>query len=246
MKERVPEYMTDTLNHFLLIGNGRLSRHLQHYFASLHLSFDVWTRSSSLNELYELQKKSTHVLIVIQDSEIEKFYLENLKPNRKQHQVFLHFSGALTLSEIVDLHPLMTFGPELYDLEFYKKIPFITSSSESLSVLLPGLKNIVCRISAEQKPHYHALCVLGGNFSSLLIKKMMSGFSKIGLPQDIGNLFIQKTIENILKYPESAVTGPLIRKDTKTIQKNLEALKTDPYFKIYQSFVEIHTKEPQI
>ncbi|MBX3041835.1 MAG: DUF2520 domain-containing protein, partial [Bdellovibrionaceae bacterium] len=87
-------------------------------------------------------------------------------------------------------------------------------------------------------PLYHALCVLGGNFPVLLWNKMETDLKAMGLPEESTRLYIQRVSENYLKMGPRALTGPLVRKDESTIQKNLAALSLDPWEKVYRAFRE--------
>jgi predicted short-subunit dehydrogenase-like oxidoreductase (DUF2520 family) len=44
-------------------------------------------------------------------------------------------------------------------------------------------------------------------------------------------------MQNILLDPASALTGPLVRGDQQTLEKNLLALQEDPFQKVYESFI---------
>jgi 2-dehydropantoate 2-reductase len=226
--------MTDT---YLLIGNGRLSRHFQFYFSQLQIPFHVWSRKQSPDDLVQDVQKSSHILLAINDSSIE-FFVD-------QHDLIsygkklIHFSGALEFPHIISVHPLMTFGQDLYSVDFYEKIPFVTTSLEPLPSILPGLRNSLFHIEAKDKAYYHSLCVLGGNLTGLLAGKMMDGLSGLGLPANLGNLFLQKTLENVMQDRAQALTGPLARKDFATVEKNLKALDGDPYKKVYETFLPL-------
>jgi predicted short-subunit dehydrogenase-like oxidoreductase (DUF2520 family) len=222
--------------HYLFVGNGRLSNHLQFYFSSLGIQYSKWNRSEEASLLQNHLQTATHVLLLISDSAIEEFYKTQLS---NFSQKVIHFSGALEIKGLHSVHPLMTFGKELYAVEVYPQIPFVTSSNLSFTELLPGLLNPLYRIKPEQKAYYHSLCVLGGNLTSLLIAKMSVGMQELGLPENIAKLYVQKSVENVFQNPTQFLTGPLARKDSITVQKNLDALKNDPYQKIYQSFVSV-------
>jgi predicted short-subunit dehydrogenase-like oxidoreductase (DUF2520 family) len=49
---------------------------------------------------------------------------------------------------------------------------------------------------------------------------------------------LTSTYLNVLKNWEGALTGPLIRKDWATVDRNLAALEGDPLKEIYQAFVQ--------
>lgn len=221
-----------------------MAAHMQHYLALLGIPFLRWSRSAgqSANQLRELIELSTHVLLLISDSAIETFYQQN--PSLKSKSC-VHFSGALVSPSIPSAHPLMTFShPEqngYYDLATYQKIPFVLEANRaSGEELLPGLINPIYFIPSELKTHYHALCVMSGNFTTILWEKVFTDFEKIlGLPREILFPYLQQTTSNLetSTQTKSVLTGPLVRGDQATILKHMKVLESDSFVEIYRSFV---------
>jgi predicted short-subunit dehydrogenase-like oxidoreductase (DUF2520 family) len=221
---------------YLLIGNGRVARHFQHYFSLLGLSFTAWHRSQPDTALTQQLHDATHVLILISDQQIETFIEQRLNHNQA---MLIHFSGSLISQTAYGAHPLMTFSQALYSLEHYQKIPFVIDhDAPAFDRLLPGLPNVHVRLEKSLKEKYHALCVLSGNFSCLLWQKLLVSFEEeFHFPREMAHLYLQQQTNNVISNPKTALTGPLVRNDVTTIQKNLAALKGDPFEKVYESFV---------
>lgn len=225
---------------YLLIGSGRVAAHISHYFHLLNIKFQTWDRAQDPHALARKVSNASHVLLAIRDDAILPFYRQNLEG----HDVtVVHFSGAHHFDGLIAAHPLMTFSTELYDEAFYRKIHFTLTGATALSETLPGLPNSFSHISAEQKPLYHALCVMGGNFVNLLTQKMLSGFSEMGIPAEAARPYIDKTIENVFTNGSKALTGPLVRKDVATIEANLAALQNDNFKPIYEAFLKTYWPE---
>lgn len=224
---------------YLIIGNGRVSRHIQHYLTLLSVPFDVWHRREPLEKLHNQLEDATHVLLLISDNAIEPFAAQHLQNSRA---IKLHFSGSLTSSFIYGAHPLYSFNADLYQLDEYQAIPFvIDENAPEFETLLPGLANPHARLHPSKKAKYHALCVLGGNFSTMLWQKFFSDLNgELNLPPEIGYGYLRQVTQNLLNDAQSALTGPLTRNDEITIQKNLSALEMDPFKSIYQSFVHCY------
>lgn len=222
-------------NSYLIIGSGRVARHLSHYFDLLKSSFTSWNRNQSFEDLEKLASSASHILLAISDDAISDFY--NLHLKKYDNKTVIHFSGSLNQSPLIAAHPLMTFGHDLYDLSFYKRIHFCITGADSLEDILPEFSNSSSTLFAFEKAKYHALCVLGGNFSSILIGKMLEDFQKLGLPENAALPYIEKVISNTFKNPSEAQTGPLVRKDVSTVEKNLQSLSDDPFQDIYKSFL---------
>ena len=223
---------------YLIVGNGKASRHIQFYFRSLKIPFSVWTRSSYENfDKFALQ--SEKILVLIKDDEIEKFISEKKKGVLKD-KIFIHFSGLLTLSTAESAHPLMTFGENLYEPETYSKITFITEAGrKSFQELFPELPNSSFQIPSEQKALYHAYCVMSGNFTTILWKSFFDYLNGLNIPKEASHLYLQKITENIVTS-SNPLTGPLQRRDIKTIFKHIEAFKDHPVKNIYLSFVDFY------
>lgn len=230
--------------HYLLIGNGRIARHLRHYLTLLDLPFATWHRAEPISTLEQKAATASHILLLISDQSIEPFIKRHLTGT---DATLVHFSGNLVSAHAHGTHPLMTFADTLYDLECYRSVPFITDAdAPAFNQLLPGLPNTHFRLDKTLKPKYHALCVMAGNFSSLLWQKLFSAFEQeLGLPGSIANPYLLKMAHNLATNPNAALTGPLVRGDTQTIQNNLTALSKDPFQPIYQSFVDCYQRQQE-
>lgn len=220
---------------FLVVGAGKFAKHLNHYLSLLEIPFSNWDRSQDPHLIHHKISEASHILLAISDGAIVGFYRKYLEGLDK---TVVHFSGALNVEGVIAAHPLMSFGPELYAPQVYPRIHFAITGAALLTAALPGFPNHFSLLAAENKGLYHAMCVMGGNFPVLLWKKMFSEFAQIGIAPEAAQIYLETVLANTLRDPESAFTGPLARKDTQTIQKNLESLEGDAFQKIYLSFVE--------
>lgn len=120
-----------------------------------------------------------------------------------------------------------------------------------MSTLLPGFSNRGFEIDAEQKPLYHALCAMSGNFTVLLWEKVFADFAaKLGLPAAILRPYLSQVAQNLLLESAQAdaasvLTGPLVRGDQSTIAKHLRALGNDPFAGVYEAFVSAYRATQQ-
>ncbi len=222
---------------YLLIGDGCVAHHFRHYFSLLKLHFETWHRKESLALLNQRLKKCTHVLLLISDHAIEEFITKHLK---QTHALRIHFSGSLISEHSHGAHPLMSFNKNLYDLKQYQAIPFIFDhDAPDFETLLPGLPNQHIQLHKSLKAKYHALCVLSGNFSCMLWQKLFNSFkNEFNLPSSIAHPYLLQHTQNLLNDPHAALTGPLVRGDRNTIEKNLSALHLDHFQDVYKSFVD--------
>jgi predicted short-subunit dehydrogenase-like oxidoreductase (DUF2520 family) len=231
-------------NQYLIVGSGRVARHLAEYLRLLQQPFVTWSRkhngvSDCSSDYRQKAARASHILLCLSDAALAEFAAAHPVSSDK---ILVHFSGALDLPGVIGAHPLMTFGDELYSLETYKNIPFILTGPWELSQVLPGLPNRWFRLPAEEKSYYHALCVMGGNFTTLLWKEMRDGLRSLGLPAEVTAPYLEQILRNFLTSPDSALTGPLARKDFGTIEKNIKALQEHQDFgeKIYRAFTDVY------
>jgi len=185
---------------YCIIGGGRLARHFSHYFRLLGMPHSQWRRTpadkscADKSLLKQATADASHILLLINDQAIAEFVSEN---GFLADKILIHCSGANSYPSIAGVHPLMTFGEELYDLATYEAIPMVCESSSRADFqfpqLFPQLKNPVHIIPAEQKALYHAYCVCAGNFSQLLWQMSADGMqSRLGLPVGVLELYLQK------------------------------------------------------
>ncbi|MDD3371447.1 MAG: DUF2520 domain-containing protein [Alphaproteobacteria bacterium] len=225
---------------YLVIGAGRAASHLMHYFDLKGIDYINWNRKEhSFQALDECLTQVSDVLLLIRDSAIKEFRDAHLKDFKG---VVAHFSGSLNVDGIASFHPLMTFGPEFYDLPFYEKIHFAAASKETFRGLFPQLPNPVFEMKASDKPLYHALCVMSGNFPQILWQSCLARFDELGVPKDAVALYLQKNLENFMEHPGQSLTGPLARNDQITIETNLKALPVR-LRSLYEAFVTFFAKD---
>ncbi|MBS1969437.1 MAG: DUF2520 domain-containing protein [Bdellovibrionales bacterium] len=225
---------------YLIIGAGKLAKHLNHYLSLLEHHPLNWDRSQDPHLLKTKVAEASHVLLAISDSALENFYLKHLAGLDK---TVVHFSGALNIPDVIAAHPLMTFGPKLYDRDTYFRIHFVLTGATSLTEALPGLPNEFSILAPEHKALYHSLCVIGGNFPVILWQKMFSEMERLGVPREAARVYLETVLHNTMKNPQTALTGPLARKDKATVLKNIEALENDPFQEVYFTFARIVAPE---
>jgi predicted short-subunit dehydrogenase-like oxidoreductase (DUF2520 family) len=228
---------------YLIIGSGRLGAHLSHYFKLSGIDFNAWSRSSSIR-LEELAQASDVILLAIKDDAIVDFIDQHPEI---QDKVLVHCSGSLAIEEAFGMHPLLSFGDKLYDLRTYQSFPFVIDFKVSdFKQYFPTILNPVYFIPKEQKAYYHALCVMSGNFTTVLWCKLFKELEeRLGIPKQAACPYLESIMNNLISDHTKALTGPLVRGDRATINKNLDALKADSFLPIYQAFITSWTHEHQ-
>lgn len=222
-----------------IVGDGRVARHFRHYLTLLGLPWLAWARRGATRTPAEVLAPCRTVLVLIPDAAIVPFI--KASPGLAATRL-VHCSGSLVTEVAAGAHPLMTFGPELYDLETYRAIPFILDEgADPLDELLPGLPNPSFAIPPAARAYYHALCVMAGNFSTLLWQKLFREFDeRFGIPASAAHPYLAAISANLRAHAACALTGPLSRGDAPTIAANLRALEGDPYHAVYAAFVRAY------
>lgn len=223
---------------YLILGDGKVATHFEHYFTLQKVPFISWSRKKNSNaELPEAFERTDVCLLLISDMAIEPFLTEHHFLRTKP---CVHFSGSLVTPMAWGAHPLNTFPHGHYNWDVYQKTYFVCEKSDfQFSQIFPDLPNPVAYIDKEKKALYHALCSVTGNFTSLLWQRGFQDFeSKLGIGREPLIPFLETIAANLIQHPEHAATGPLVRKDLVTLRKHLDALEGDPLQKIYQSFIQ--------
>lgn len=234
-----------------LLGSGRLARHLAHYLQAEGRNVRRWARkpvreantidpaecADAEERLRTLVAECSHILLLLSDDAIGPFVARH---GFLAEKTLIHCSGARTICGVNGAHPLMTFGPELYVLERYRAVPFVTDA-EGLSFpeLFPGLPNPHYTLPTEKKALYHAYCVVSGNFTGLLWERVFAEFeSRLGLPKQVLIPYMEQVFANLARA-DGVVTGPLVRRDRETIARNLAALEGTALRDVYEAFLRM-------
>ena len=232
---------TSTAAPFGIVGNGRVARHFHHYFSLLGLPVAVWSRNPKGPAPPEALGNCRTILVLIPDAQIDPF-IDTWPALREKRLV--HCSGSLVTSAAESAHPLMTFGPALYDLEDYREIPFVLEAGGTpLTRLLPGLPNPSFAIPAADRPYYHALCVIAGNGSTMLWVKLFEELQdRFGIPASAAHPYLRRVATNVIADGRTALTGPLVRGDMKTVTDNLNALEGDAFHAVYAALRKVYAQ----
>lgn len=234
------DQLSDSKTQPLLIGSGRLATHLKYYFKSVHLNHFSWSRSESVEALNQLLPKSRFVMLAINDDAIEKFYRDHLS---KTQSTVVHFSGSYFHTKMIGFHPLMTFTQNLYASEFYKKIHFAVSDLDQFKRLLPELPNPCFLLQDDKKGFYHAWAVMMASGTQSLWKQAVQQMKSIGVPQQACEIYLKQMTDQFFLDPKKSMTGPWVRNDHKTIEKNKVSLADPQDRKLYELLQSLAEKD---
>ena len=240
---------------YAILGGGRLARHISHYFYLLGIPHARWVRDcgSPFNtfEFTDTEQglrktigQADRVLLLVSDQAIAGLLKQYPFLHDKQ---LIQCSGSMSIPGVAGVHPLMTFADHLYDLDVYQSIPFVVEKGSCFTDLFPALPNPHYSISVEDKARYHAMCVMAGNFTQLMWKGIADRFEQqFDWSVDIMRPYLERVTANFIQAPDSALTGPLVRKDLATIERNTSSLEGDPLRDLYMAFIQFHQNDNSV
>lgn len=216
----------------LLIGEGRLAHHLRHYLGLRGLSWHSWNRHSKPPEFAQSSKLA---LLAVSDDAIEP-----LAKDLPDHLIKIHFSGSVVSKTAIGIHPLMTFGSELFEASFYDQIPLVMDEEALDLEWVKALPNPKTTLPKENKALYHSLCHLGGNFPKLLWENIFQTLeSQLKIPRQFFLPYLEQVLRQVTEKRTDLKSGPFGRGDQKTIEAHLVSLKRFPELKeTYTHFYE--------
>ena len=223
-----------------IVGSGRVARHFHHYFTLLGLAVSAWSRNGRGRSPPETLASCQTVLILIPDGEIVPFI--DAWPALQEKRL-VHCSGRLVTEAAEGAHP-----PD--DVRPCAIRPHRISGDSRLFSTRVGRRSRRCSLAyrtrsfaipAADRPYYHALCVIAGNFSTMLWVKLFDELKdRFGIPASAAHPYLKQMAANLMADGDGALTGPLARGDTKTIADNLRALEGDPYHAVYTAFKRVY------
>ena len=212
---------------FGIVGSGRVARHFHHYFTLLGLPVCVWSRRGRAPSPPDALASCRTVLLLIRDEAIVPFV--DAWPALQEKRL-VHCSGSLVTPAAEGAHPLMTFGQTLYELAEYRAIPFVLDAGATpFAELLPGLPNPSFMIPAVERPYYHALCVMAGNFSTILWVKLFDELHRrFGMPASAAHPYLARVAANVMADADQALTRPTVSRGREDGHRELEGPRSGP------------------
>ncbi|MGV6819114.1 MAG: DUF2520 domain-containing protein [Parvularcula sp.] len=228
----------------LLVGDGRVATALAAWLPVHGIDLVQWSRraerAGECPPFSAPAEEAALVLIAIRDDAIKPFAEQYSQALAGKSLV--HFSGALSIDGINAMHPLFAFPTAPPSLEVMDRIPFIgDEGGASFGDLFPDLPNPSFSIPASQRPLYHALAVLAGNFATYMWNRTATiMWDELSLPPtDVLVPYFSALVKNFEASPFDSLTGPVKRRDGETVRRNLEALGPHPdLHSFYTAFLD--------
>jgi 2-dehydropantoate 2-reductase len=238
------------------VGDGRLSRHWRHYFTSLGIPWKLWSRKLARPNgkpgvaPVEALAGCPTILLAVSDDAIAPV-MARLKAEGFEDRRFVHFCGGRSFAGALGTHPLMSFATALYEPAFYRDIPVFVDqdaahpdATTEFRALFPRLPNPCFPLKTEDKAYYHALCALAGGFSAVLWRDFFNAMAtRFGAPREALAAYPRRIAENVIASSDGALTGPVARGDSETIDAHLAALDGTALAGVYQAFIAAAGRE---
>jgi predicted short-subunit dehydrogenase-like oxidoreductase (DUF2520 family) len=161
--------------------------------------------------------------------------------------VLVHFSGihpaSILLGEegpplhALSIHPLQTFADSVMGVRNLPGSPCAVEGEEALlplaEALVTDMGGIPLRLTAEEKPLYHAAACLASNYLVTLVDAAAEILAGCGFGREeafrLLSPLLRGTGMNLAALgPTLALTGPIARGDLHTVRKHLKALEGRP------------------
>ena len=227
----------------LIFGAGRVGASLAAYASHLGHEVTVVSRqqaSSDRASVAALIGKSDLIAAAIPDDRIAPWRSDWAAEIGRRTAI--HFSGALTFEGMLSYHPLYSFPANPLAPEVMGRIAIAREAgAPAFSSILPGAANPEFVVAAADRPYYHALAVVSGNFAAHLWNETAKGFAaRFALPpEEILGSYLAGVVERFRENPFDSMTGPVARRDAETVAANLAALAGEPRLKaLYISFLD--------
>lgn len=203
--------------------------------------------------LHELTQENDIIFITTPDGEIAHVWEALLKENL-DHHIICHFSGSLSSHVFSDreeagalgisMHPMYAFSDKFHSYEqFHTAYLTLEGDPEAVAVMKPMWEELghhVLTLKAEDKIKYHAAAAMASNEMLGLMQASIDVLSGCGFTEEDSMALLRPLVEgNIASMLEkgcvNALTGPVERGDTQTVEKHLQALAGSKAGRIYQS-----------
>lgn len=206
------------------------------------------------------------ILVAVRDGQIDAAFDELLAAEPRDSTVFLHLSGSAEprmLSVMRDrgfdcgtFHPLLPLArPERAPALFRGGWVGVDGDDRACAVgawLAAALGARTLQVPPGAKVLYHAAAVMASNLSVMLAGEAERVMQAAGVDRDaargaIGTLFAAAA-QNVLADGAAALTGPLVRGESETIQRHLSALR--PFPDILRAYIAVslaaHPSSPDV
>jgi predicted short-subunit dehydrogenase-like oxidoreductase (DUF2520 family) len=203
------------------------------------------------------------IFLCLPDEEIVKVAKELSRADlRWAKKIVYHCSGLLSSrilkplkdqgAAIASFHPIQSFSKKEASAKEFKGIYFgLEGDKEALDMaqkIVRQLGGHTLLLKEKDKALYHAACSIASNFLVVLLDMATALLKQTGLREEktLECLLplVEGTLRNVNKSDtRAALTGPIARGDSKSVQKHLRALEKFPLYKVLYKKLAAHALE---
>lgn len=204
-----------------------------------------FTGTRYFENIEDLVRDSEVIFLTVPDGAIASVW-EQVKKIPIAEKIICHCSGVLS-SEIFSekskakafgysIHPFLAVNDKLHSYEELSSALITVEGDdekkEQMEELFRGLGNQVLFLQAEEKIRYHAAAVMASNLvlglaQTALEELMTCGFSKEQAVAALAPLMLGNVNHMLCEGTEGALTGPVERGDTETVERHKRVLQGD-------------------
>lgn len=200
--------------------------------------------ANAVTDLSQLDNGIDVIIIAISDDAISEV-VQKLDKSHFKKVVVAHTSGSVSIDALSRLAKYGIFYPfqtitRNQEMTF-SNIPLLISGNSvdtetRLTKLAKSVSTIVQNIKDEQRKIIHLSGVFANNFGNHMFTLASKILKTHDIPFEILIPLIEQTVSKLKAIsPERGQTGPAIRRDYKTINTQIEILKSFPeYLEIYK------------
>jgi len=223
-------------------------------FNSSHYDKEV-KNIKNIKQLNKFISFSDIIFIAKKDKDIKKTRDLLLKYNLKNKIIF-HLSGVYSSEIIKDLkkrgakigssHPVISIPEKFTDLskiKFYLGFDGDKQAKAELEQVFNNFNVKIFEIKASQKPFYHLAITLLCNYPFFIMKTGQYILTSLNLNinfDDFKSTVTKNSLENYLKSDK--ISGPLMRKDYKTINREIAKIKDKDLKVILKNIIDVSSK----
>ncbi len=256
------------------IGAGKVGSSLGRYFTEHGIEVSgyysrnplsareaaAYTETAAFPSVDALAAESDALFLTVPDDAIAQVW-EQMREVPLCGRIICHCSGVLSSAvfsnsaargcSCCSIHPLLAISSRTLPMQELSRAFFtiegMTGATDEIAALVRGCGNPVIRISAEEKPRYHAAAVLASNLVLSLARTAQEELVKCGFAEEDALAALAPLIQaNVAHLSEQslkeALTGPVERCDTATVAMHLDTLEgknREVYRLLSQKAVEI-------
>ncbi len=225
-----------------LFGRGRLGSSFAAYAVALGHAVETIAKPAALARPVDARQtveRADLVAAAIPDDALEP-WRQDWKGDIGARPA-IHFSGARVIEGVCGYHPLYSFPRISLDPAVMAGVAIAREEgAPPFADILPGATNPEFVIKAADRALYHALAVVSGNFAAHLWNASAEAFARQFeiAPGTVLAPYFASLVDRFAEAPLNSLTGPVARRDIRTVELNLDALSEDAQLQaLYRAFL---------